>query len=100
MDTRDDVEDGRDGDDPDPARGRTVAADRASDHPTDRRDAEAGGRSDDVGEVERVAPGVDDAVGDERRELGPLEPGSPTAENVLFVVLGALSTVLLFATAL
>jgi|SRR6056297_1654033 hypothetical protein len=38
--------------------------------------------------------------GDDGRRLGPLEPGSPTVENALFVVLGAVATVLLFVTAL
>ncbi|QIB73420.1 hypothetical protein GL213_11960 [Halogeometricum borinquense] len=75
MDTRDDVENRRD-------------------DPSDsNRPDSAGGRSEPDGVT------VEDALEDERPELGPLEPGTPTAENVLFVILGALATVLLFVTA-
>ncbi|SFR38235.1 DUF7312 domain-containing protein [Halogeometricum limi] len=41
-----------------------------------------------------------DDVFEDPRTLEPLEPGRPTAENALFVVIGAVGTVLLFVTAL
>ncbi|MDS0293503.1 DUF7312 domain-containing protein [Halogeometricum luteum] len=79
---------------PDPRAERpddAAGADRAIDA-TDARDGANEAESDEVG--------IAEAVGEDRPPLGPLEPGSPTPENVLFVVLGALATVALIATLL
>lgn len=101
MDTRDDgVEERRDharddqsvgsanGQSSDAANGQS--ADPAAVGPSDASQSDAGDDATTLG-----APFDDDG-----RELGPLEPGSPTVENALFVVLGAVATVLLFVTAL
>lgn len=120
MDTRDDGADGpdgrRDGADADVDRrgpDRTPS-DSGENRPDDAADS---GRAADPNrgpaEATASAPGATDArdegsdevgiaeaVGEDRPPLGPLEPGSPTPENVLFVVLGALAAVALFATLL
>jgi hypothetical protein len=100
MDTRDDgVEERRD----------NVGDDRSAGSANGQSADAANGQSTEPAAVEppSTAPSEtdDDATlgaqfGDDGRELGPLEPGSPTVENALFVVLGAVATVLLFVTAL
>lgn len=90
MDTRDDAADDR-RDAPDADVDRRGGPDRAPSDPRANRPDDA--RGEETDEV-----GIAEAVGEDRPPLGPLEPGSPTPENVLFVVLGALATVALFAT--
>lgn len=116
MDTRDDGDDGRrDGADADVDRrggpdrtpsdsganrpGDAANSDRAADpNPTDVTASAPG--ATDAREEGSDEVGLAEAVGEDRPPLGPLEPGSPTPENVLFVVLGALAAVALFATLL
>jgi len=55
---------------------------------------------DEVGEDADDEQGADGRAPDEepdRRERGPIEPGSPTAENVLFVTLGVATMLFVFA---
>ena len=110
MDTRDDgADDRRDGTDAhgdrrgDPAR---APDDQRKDRPDDANadtdvnthadpDRATSAPDEGAGEV-----GIAEAVGEDRPPLGPLEPGSPTPENVLFGILGALATVARFATLL
>jgi hypothetical protein len=47
-------------------------------------------------DVDDVGEDADDAPSDLFAEEEPLEPGSPSAENALFVLLGALTVVFLF----
>ncbi|MFH5797631.1 hypothetical protein [Haladaptatus sp. CMAA 1911] len=47
-------------------------------------------------DVDDVGEDADDASPDIFAEEEPLEPGSPSAENVLFVLLGALTVVYMF----
>ena len=112
MDTRDDGDDRRNGADAHVDR-RGDSARAPDGQRVDRPgDAHTGGSPDTdnantVPNPDRTAGtrdeetdgvGIAEAVGEDRPPLGPLEPGSPAPENVLFVVLGALATVALFAT--
>ncbi|WP_135830178.1 DUF7312 domain-containing protein [Halorussus halobius] len=55
----------------------------------------------DVDEVgEDADPNAPDSADPDRPELEPLEPGSPTAENTLFVALGVATMLFLFARVL
>jgi hypothetical protein len=107
MDTRDDgVEERRDQARDDQSVGSVNG--QSADAANGRSADSANGQSADSAAVGSpgAAPSDDDATtleaqfDDADRELGPLEPGSPTVENALFVVLGAVATVLLFVTAL
>ncbi|WP_115865124.1 DUF7312 domain-containing protein [Halorussus litoreus] len=51
----------------------------------------------DIDEVGEDAEGDDPDEEPDRRERGPIEPGSPTAENVLFVTLGIATMLFVFA---
>ncbi|MDS0298119.1 hypothetical protein NDI76_05135 [Halogeometricum sp. S1BR25-6] len=100
MDTRDDGDDRRD--DVDAHADRRGDPTRAPADPREdrRNDAENGDHGPDARDDGDDEVGIAEAVGEDRPPLGPLEPGSPTPENVLFVVLGALATVALVATLL
>ncbi|MCO8244508.1 MULTISPECIES: hypothetical protein [unclassified Haladaptatus] len=51
-------------------------------------------------DVEDVGEDADDTPSDIFSEEEPLEPGSPSAENVLFVLLGALTVLYVFLHAI
>ncbi|SDM09250.1 hypothetical protein SAMN04487949_0817 [Halogranum gelatinilyticum] len=74
-------------------------ADSPRDSPVD--DASVGDDSDDQSDewrfsVDDVGEDAADVTPDEPRELPPIEPGSPSLENALFVLLGVVGTLLVF----